>query len=120
MKQAALELVGRILSSKVRQAAEIAGFSPTNADPVIRPRGRRRARPKIHYAAIAALYADPRRPTKKALGQDLNYQESTIKSWLTEARRLGFLSPSGREITDAARGALDKDGRDPAAILTAI
>lgn len=112
-------VTSRVLSSikleeifrSLRIAERALAASPPKSEPRPAPSGPRRGRPPLddkHYRKIALMYLNtmrkaPDRPIPW-MAEKLGYEPSTVRGWVSEARKRGFLSPGQRGKAGALPG----------------
>lgn len=112
-------ITSRVLSSikleeiflSLRIAERALGSSTPEAEPRPQPAGPRRGRPPLedkHYRKVARMYLNamrkaPGRPIPW-MAEKLGHEPSTVRGWVGEARRRGFLTPGTRGKAGAMPG----------------
>lgn len=89
----------------------------TGAPPAFRVRLGPSGHPDSHYREVAERYraalrgADSSAPTKALIAQYSNYSPATVRYWLSEARRRGYLGRSERGRAGEHRPRVRRGGR---------
>lgn len=104
-----IKLEGIFRSLGIAERALRASFPEDEARPApARPRRGRPPKDDAHYREIALLYleamrAEPRRPIEWMAAKN-GHASSTVRGWVSEARKRGFLSPGQRGKGGAVPG----------------
>jgi len=112
------EVVSRLTRDRGRMGSLALLLGVTDRAPaatIARTRTGAKGHPDEHYRTVAAQYraamkSHPSAPTKTLIAEYENWSEATVRKWLREARRRGFLgrAPRGRagEVKKRRRSAL--------------